>query len=252
MRRHPEASLAYDTAFGVKMNRYLHSITTNWSEATRLEGGRVGFGDRCGPKIQGDYLWPYTIRLSEKAARYVENGDKIIWWCNSSKIPGIYDTRGVILKVKTGDLIALKDSLWDNSAPPKMTLQMKQEMGIDWVEIDAKEKNFPEFPHNLFSSFAIRQQKSEWRHPAEEAEELIDELIRKGGKDAENINLENIFRAHNFTLDLKNFRIKYIRCYSFPRFVYQERVWKMVDTDEVSVGSLGDREISEIPDMPLW
>jgi hypothetical protein len=102
-----------------------------------LEGGRVSFGEQYFSCRGGSYR-TYEVRLSAKAAAYLEDGDELRWWDGPSELPYIA-CGGEIIKAD-GRRIQLRGSRdvgIDTGHPPRLTLKMRSRRGVTW-EWDGK------------------------------------------------------------------------------------------------------------------
>lgn len=97
-----------------------------------LTGGRVAFGEQDFSCRGGSYR-TYEVRLSARAAQYLEDNDELRWWDGPSELPYI-SCGGEIVK-SDGRRFQLKGSRdvgIDTGHPPQLTLKMKTRKGVTW------------------------------------------------------------------------------------------------------------------------
>lgn len=110
----------------------MRSLIVTAENRQPLEGGRIAFGQQNFSCRGGSYK-AYEVRLSAKAAAYLENGDTLRWWDDSSELPYI-ECGGEIIK-PDGRRIQLRggrDVGIDTGHPPHLTLRMKTKKAVTW------------------------------------------------------------------------------------------------------------------------
>jgi hypothetical protein len=112
-------------------------IKVTSSNVVELEGGRIGIGEQDFSCRAGSYK-TYQVRLSQSAAKYLEEGDIIEVWDGRSELPYV-ECGGQIIK-SSGERIQLKGSRYvgiDTGHPPHLGLKMIQSPQLTWETLES-------------------------------------------------------------------------------------------------------------------
>ena len=108
------------------------TLIVNANNQVALEGGKVGYGS-CTMYCRGGSYETYAVRLSSKAAGFVEIGDTIEYWKGATDWC-VVDCNGQIIKAdgRKIQLTGSADNGIDTGHPPHLGLEMIQAPKLCW------------------------------------------------------------------------------------------------------------------------